>query len=194
MIAIIDYNAGNATSLQNVLAKMGESSVITARHDVIRDAERVIFPGVGEASSAMNYLKKEGLDQLIKGLKQPFLGICLGMQLMCRSSEEGQTDCLGIFETKVKLFPALDIVPHNGWNNITVGNTRIFKEVGQAPDVYFIHSYYAELCDQTIAECDYILPFSAALQKDNFYGTQFHPEKSAQTGRIILENFIKINK
>ncbi len=192
MIAIIDYNAGNATSLMNVLTRMGHVCEITADSDKINSAEKVIFPGVGEASSAMKYLKENGLDQVIINLKQPFLGICLGMQLMCKYSEEGATDCLGIFDCNVKLFPPLEIVPHNGWNNMESIESQLFADIKNVDDVYFIHSYYAEICEYTISTCDYILPFSAALQKDNFYGTQFHPEKSGLVGQIILQNFLKL--
>ncbi|MBK8354353.1 MAG: imidazole glycerol phosphate synthase subunit HisH [Saprospiraceae bacterium] len=192
MIAIIDYNAGNATSLSNVLTNMGYECEITADSDKINSAEKVVFPGVGEASSAMKYLKENGLDQVIINLKQPFLGICLGMQLMCKFSEEGATDCLGIFDCNVKLFPALDIVPHNGWNNMESIESQLFAGINNVDDVYFIHSYYAEICEYTISKCDYILPFSAALQKDNFYGTQFHPEKSGLVGQIVLKNFLKL--
>lgn len=193
MIAIIDYNAGNATSLMNVLTRMGHVCEITADSEKINSAEKVVFPGVGEASSAMKYLKENGLDQVIINLKQPFLGICLGMQLMCKFSEEGATDCLGIFDCNVKLFPALDIVPHNGWNNMESIESQLFAGINNVDDVYFIHSYYAEICEYTISKCDYILPFSAALQKDNFYGTQFHPEKSGLVGQVILQNFLKLS-
>jgi len=192
MIAIIDYNAGNATSLSNVLTKMGYLCEITNDKDKIKTAEKVIFPGVGEASTAMKFLKSKNLDELIKNLKQPFLGICLGMQLMCKYSEEGATVCLGIFDCSVRLFPANEIVPHNGWNNIYPKSPELFENIQSNQDVYFIHSYYAEQCANTAALCDYILPFSAALQKDNFYGTQFHPEKSGLVGQIILQNFLRL--
>ena len=192
MIAIIKYNGGNTASVKNALDRLGKASEITDDPETILGADRVIFPGVGEASSAMRYLRSRNLDKLIVGLRQPTLGICLGLQLMCRTSEEGATECqcLGIFDTKVKLFPPLDIVPHIGWNNPRNMRSALFDGIDPGADFYFLHSYYAEPCDETIAEGDYILPFSAALKKDNFYGVQFHPEKSAEVGAKILENFI----
>jgi glutamine amidotransferase len=190
MIAIIDYNAGNISSVQNALKRLGYESVITRDKDEILRADKVILPGVGEASTAMKYLKKYELDTFIKDIRQPFLGICLGMQLMCISSEEGKTDCLGIFNAKVKLFPPKEKVPHIGWNSLYELKGDLFKEMSAPEDVYFVHSFYAELCEETSAECNYIFPFSAALQKDNFYATQFHPEKSATVGEQILKNFL----
>ena len=192
MIAIIDYNAGNISSVQNALERLGYESVITRDKDEILRADKVILPGVGEASTAMKYLKKYELDTFIKDIKQPFLGICLGMQLMCTSSEEGTTDCLGIFNAKVKLFPPKEKVPHIGWNSLYELKGDLFKEMSAPEDVYFVHSFYAELCEETSAECNYIFPFSAALQKDNFYATQFHPEKSATVGEQILKNFLAL--
>ena len=192
MIAIIDYNAGNISSVQNALHRLGYDSIITRDKDEILNAEKVILPGVGEASSAMSHLKKYDLDEFIKELKQPFLGICLGMQLMCKHSEEGNIDCLGIFDSDVKLFPPEEKVPHMGWNDLTALKGDLFKNIKPLDDVYFVHSYYAELCNDTSAECDYILPFSAALQKDNFYATQFHPEKSADIGEQLLKNFLEL--
>ena len=192
MIAIIDYNAGNISSVQNALNRLGYDSIITRNKDEILNAEKVILPGVGEASSAMSHLKKYDLDEFIKELKQPFIGICLGMQLMCNSSEEGNTNCLGIFDTEVKLFPPEQKVPHMGWNDLTALNGDLFKNIKPLDDVYFVHSYYAELCNDTSAQCDYILPFSAALQKDNFYATQFHPEKSADVGERLLKTFLEL--
>jgi glutamine amidotransferase len=192
MIAIIDYDAGNISSVQNALNRLGYDSIITRDKDEILNAEKVILPGVGEASSAMSHLKKYDLDEFIKELKQPFLGICLGMQLMCRHSEEGHVNCLGIFDANVKLFPPEEKVPHMGWNDLTVLKGDLFKNIKPLDDVYFVHSYYAELCNDTSAECDYILPFSAALQKDNFYATQFHPEKSADVGEQLLKNFLEL--
>ncbi|MFB0937845.1 MAG: imidazole glycerol phosphate synthase subunit HisH [Urechidicola sp.] len=192
MIAIIDYNAGNISSVQNALKRLGYESVITRDKDEILRADKVILPGVGEASTAMKYLKKYELDTFIKDIKQPFLGICLGMQLMCTSSEEGKTDCLGIFNAKVKLFPPKEKVPHIGWNSLYELKGDLFKEMSAPEDVYFVHSFYAELCEETSAECNYIFPFSAALQKDNFYATQFHPEKSATVGEQILKNFLAL--
>ena len=192
MIAIIKYNAGNIQSVQNALNRLGVESVITDDKTTILNADKVIFPGVGEASSAMNYLKQRELDKVIRSIKQPFLGICLGLQLMSKNSEEGNTDCLGIFDTKVKLFPPKLKVPHIGWNNLKSSDVQLFKGIRSSEDFYFVHSYYAELCEETIAVTDYIKPISAALQKNNFYATQFHPEKSASVGEKLLKNFIEL--
>jgi glutamine amidotransferase len=192
MIAIIDYNAGNISSVQNALKRLGYESIITREKGQILSADKVILPGVGEASTAMSYLKEYGLDTFIKELKQPFLGICLGMQLMCNYSEEGETKCLGIFNSDVKLFPPEEKVPHIGWNSLVELKGDLFKNMSAPEDVYFVHSFYAELCEETSAECNYIFPFSAALEKDNFYATQFHPEKSASVGEQILKNFLKL--
>ena len=192
MIAIIKYNAGNITSAKNAIERLGFECVVTDDEQQIRSAEKVIFPGVGEASSAMNYLKERQLDKLITSLTQPVLGICLGQQLMCKFSEEGNTNCLGIFDVQVKKFPATDIVPHMGWNSLTKINSPLFKKINESNDVYFVHSYYCELSAHTTAVCDYILPFSAAMEKDNFYATQFHPEKSANIGEKILKNFLEL--
>jgi len=190
MIAIIKYNAGNICSVQNALDRLGCKSIITDDASVIQEAEKVIFPGVGEASSAMKYLKKKGLDKVILNLQQPMLGICLGLQLMCSKTEEGNTPCLGIFNTPVKRFPSSGIVPHIGWNNFKSINSPFFKTISKERDVYYVHSYYAELCSDTIAVCDYILPFSAAMKRNNFYACQFHPEKSGSVGEQILKNFL----
>lgn len=192
MIAIIKYNAGNIQSVQNALKRLGYESIITDDPTTILNSDKIIFPGVGEASSAMKYLKEKGLDKVIKSANQPFLGICLGLQLMCNKTEEGETECLGIFDTDVKLFPPKEIVPHMGWNNFDALNQNLFKDINISDDVYYVHSYYAEQCDNTVATCNYIEPFSAALQKDNFYATQFHPEKSAGTGEKILKNFLEL--
>lgn len=192
MIAIINYNAGNILSVQNALNRLGYENILTNDIDTIQNADKVIFPGVGEASSAMRYVKERQLDQVICNLAQPVLGICLGLQLMCESSEEGDTHCLGIFDAQVKRFPALDIVPHMGWNLIEGLKSELFKSISSSLDVYFVHSYYAEICSQTVATGTYITPFSAALQKDNFYAVQFHPEKSADFGEQILMNFLKL--
>lgn len=192
MIALIKYNAGNITSVKNAVERLGFECMITDNEQQIQNAEKVIFPGVGEASSAMKYLQERGMDTLIKSLTQPVLAICLGQQLMCKFSEEGNTQCLGIFDVHVKLFPATDIVPHMGWNDLRpVKKSSLFKGIPENKDVYFLHSYYCELSKYTIAECHYILPFSAAMQKDNFFATQFHPEKSAYVGEQILKNFLK---
>ena len=192
MIGIIKYNAGNIKSVQNALNRLGYESVITDDVETLLNADKVIFPGVGEASTAMNYLKEKGLDEVIQSIKQPFLGICLGLQLMCKSSEEGNTECLDIFDATVKLFPPEEKVPHMGWNNFENLQGELFEGVDINDNVYYVHSYYAESCKETVAMCDYIKPFSAALQKDNFYATQFHPEKSASIGEQILKNFLKL--
>lgn len=192
MIAIISYNAGNSKSVENAVRRLGYDCMITNDPAVIKSAHKVIFPGVGEASTAMAHLKQKGLDQLIPSLQQPVLGICLGLQLMCKFSEEGNTACLGIFNSTVKKFPAHDIVPHMGWNHLTQTKGSLFNNINNAGDVYFVHSYYAEMCEDTIATCSYILPFSAAMQKNNFYATQFHTEKSAEAGELILHNFLSL--
>jgi imidazole glycerol-phosphate synthase subunit HisH len=192
MIAIIKYNAGNIKSVQNALTRLGYNSMITEDPLELLNADKVIFPGVGEASSAMLYLKERGLDKTIISLKQPVLGICLGLQLMCRYSDEGDTKCLEIFNTDVKLFPPVDKIPHMGWNNFLTIKGDIFKGLTIEDDLYYVHSYYPEISSCTLATCDYILPFSAAMQKDNFYATQFHPEKSAETGEKILRNFLEL--
>ena len=192
MIAIIDYDAGNVKSVQNALKKLGFEAVITSDIETIKNAEKVIFPGVGEASSAMKKLKERGLDAVIPNLKQPVLGICLGMQLMCNASEEGNTKALGIFDCEVKLFPNSDIVPHMGWNNVSEMKGKLLENISDTDNFYFVHSYYAEICENTSSVCDYITPFSATLEKDNFYAAQFHPEKSGDAGFKLLENFLKI--
>lgn len=192
MIAILKYNAGNVTSVENAVQNLGYSTVVTDDFELLKSADKVIFPGVGEASSAMKYLTEKGLDKVIRELTQPVLGICLGMQLMCESSEEGDTKGLGIFDAKVLQFPPTALVPQMGWNNFTSLKGKLFDGIVLENDCYFVHSYYAEICPETIAVTDYILPFSAALQKNNFYATQFHPEKSAKIGLQILNNFLKL--
>ena len=198
MIAIVKYNAGNIGSVTNALNRLGIENKVTDDPEELKAADKVIFPGVGEAGTAMNYLRERGLDQVIKELKQPVLGICLGMQLMCNHSEEGDTVCLGIFDTDVKKFPETTgmKVPHMGWNSLNTEvvnlQSTILQGLQPVADVYYVHSYYAEVCKDTVAACDYILPFSSVLQKDNFYATQFHPEKSAGIGEQILKNFVKI--
>ena len=192
MIAIIKYNAGNISSVQNALTRLGYQSIITADKEEILSADKVIFPGVGEASSAMKYLIEKGIDQTLLKITKPMLGICLGQQLMCAYSEEGNTTCLGIFNTQVKKFPPTKIVPHMGWNSFTNVKGSLFKGLKANDDVYFVHSYYAEVNEQTTAICNYITPFSAAMQKDNFYATQFHPEKSAAIGEQLLRNFLEL--
>lgn len=195
-IVIIKYNAGNIQSVLYALERIGASAIVTDVAEDIQAADKVIFPGVGEASTAMQYLKEKELATLIPTLKQPVLGICLGMQLMCSYSEENSTTCLGIFEEQVNLFknPASSSykVPQIGWNNISQLQSVLFEGVPDDAYCYFVHSYYAAIGKHTIASTDYILPYSAALQKDNFYGVQFHPEKSAKVGEQILQNFIKL--
>ena len=192
MIAIIDYDAGNVKSVQNALKKLGFEAVITSDIETIKNADKVIFPGVGEASSAMKKLQERGLDAVIPNLKQPVLGICLGMQLMCNASEEGNTKALGIFDCEVKLFPNSDIVPHMGWNNVSEMKGKLLENISDTDNFYFVHSYYAEIGENTSSVCDYITPFSATLEKDNFYAAQFHPEKSGDAGFKLLENFLEV--
>lgn len=192
MIAIIEYNAGNATSVQHAVNRLGYPSMITNNPADIRSADKVIFPGVGEAASAMAFLRDTGLDEVITSLKQPVLGICLGQQLLCTHSEEGDTRCLGVFTAEVKKFPATDIVPHMGWNTICDLKSPLFAGIRENSHVYFVHGYYCTIIEETIAVSDYIIPFSAAIRKDNFYATQFHPEKSAGTGEQLLRNFLQL--
>ncbi len=192
VLTIIKYNAGNIQSVLFALERIGIEAEVTDDIEKIRLADKVIFPGVGEASSAMNYLKERGLDKVIKNLKQPVLGICLGMQLMCNYSEENATDCLGIFDEEVRKFRVKSSefkVPQVGWNSIYNLKTDLFKGVKENSFCYFVHSYYASVGEHTIATTNYIQPYSSALQKDNFYGVQFHPEKSAELGEQILKNF-----
>ena len=194
-VAIIKYNAGNIYSVSYALKRLGVEAIVTADPERLQKADKVIFPGVGEARTTMDYLRRHRLDVLIKELKQPLLGICLGMQLMCRHSEEGDADCLGIFDVDVKRFlpqAHTDKVPHMGWNTITALRSGLFDERQEQQFVYFVHSYYVPVNPFTAATTDYILPFSAALHKDNFYATQFHPEKSGSVGEAILHNFLKL--
>jgi glutamine amidotransferase len=191
-ISIIKYNAGNIQSVLFALERIGITATVTDDPELLRSSDKVIFPGVGEASTAMNYLKERNLDKLIISLKQPVLGICLGMQLLCNYSEENDTTCLGIFETNVKKFTSNLKVPQIGWNTITTKINPLFNEITSTPYCYFVHSYYADPCDNTIAETEYGNTFSSALAKDNFYGVQFHPEKSATTGEQILKNFLSL--
>lgn len=192
-VAIIKYNAGNIHSVDHALKRLGVSAEITDDPDRIKAAERVIFPGVGEAVSTMAYLRERELDKLIAGLTQPVLGICLGQQLMCQWSEEGDTSCIGIFDQPVKQFPAHELkVPHMGWNSLDRLSGELFPESLLGSYVYFVHSYYVPECEDSAAVCNYIVPFSAAMQKGNFYATQFHPEKSGGPGQEILSNFLKL--
>ncbi len=192
MIAIIDYNAGNTRSVKNALERLGYEAKVTSDADMISKADKVIFPGVGEAGSAMKYLRELNLDLAIKSLTQPFLGICLALQLMCLYSEEGDTTGLGIYDTEVRKFPPTSLVPHMGWNTLTDLKGPLFSGLPESSDLYFVHSYYAGLCSETAATCEYIFPFSAAMQRDNFFAVQFHPEKSADTGEHILKNFLAL--
>jgi glutamine amidotransferase len=192
-IAIVKYNAGNIGSVENAVRRMGIEPVVTDDVEKIQGADRVIFPGQGEAHSTMAYLKAHRLDEVIVGLKQPVLGICIGMQLLCRHSEEQNTDCLGVFDVDVKRFMPQrheDKVPQMGWNTIEQTKSELFKGFEKPEFVYFIHSFYVPKCDWTIATTNYTLSYSSALHKDNFYATQFHPEKSGKVGERILKNFL----
>ena len=193
-LAIIKYNAGNIQSVLNALDRLGYNAIVTDERDKILGADKVIFPGVGEASSAMKSLQDNGLDSIIKELKQPVLGICVGMQLLCQHSEENDIDCLGIVPVKVRKFQALEglKVPQVGWNNIYNLKSTLFKDIDNNSFVYNVHSYYAEDSAYTIASCDYGITYAAAVQKDNFYGVQFHTEKSARTGDKIIQNFLNL--
>ncbi|MCR4773674.1 MAG: imidazole glycerol phosphate synthase subunit HisH [Prevotella sp.] len=197
-LAIVKYNAGNIFSVVNALRRLGVEPILTDDAETLAKADKVLFPGQGEASTTMSYIREHRLDEIIMGLKQPVLGICVGQQLMCRHSEEGDTDCLGIFPVDVKRFVPQrheDKVPAMGWNMIYDAKTDLFNDIsenGSRDYVYFVHSYYVPLCDYTIAKADYIQPFSAALHKDNFYATQFHPEKSGSVGEKILRNFLDL--
>lgn len=200
MITILKYNAGNVQSVLFALQRLGVNAIVTDQHDEIRASEKVIFPGVGHASSAMDYLKSKNLDKLIQSLRQPVLGICLGMQLLGKKSEEGNSSAIGIFDVEVKRFGIersedsieLAKIPHMGWNTIHHLSSPLFKGVAENSYVYFVHGYYATIGKDTIAQTEYIQPFSAALQKNNFYGVQFHAEKSAEIGDRILSNFLQL--
>ncbi|MFI5163692.1 MAG: imidazole glycerol phosphate synthase subunit HisH [Bacteroidia bacterium] len=197
-VIVIKYNAGNVQSVLFALERIGIKGILSDDPREIISADKIIFPGVGEASSAMKYLKEKKLDSVIKNLKQPVLGICLGMQLMCKHSEEGNTDCLGIFPLEVKKFPlgkaaeGVVKVPQIGWNNILNLKGKLFEGIRENSFVYFVHSYYVETGKDSAATANYILDYCAAMQKNNFYAVQFHPEKSSDIGQIILENFLKV--
>lgn len=195
-IVIIKYNAGNIQSVKFALNRLGIEPVVSDNIAEINSADKVIFPGVGEASSAIRYLKDKQLDKIIQQLKQPVLGICLGMQLLCKHSEEGNTNCLGIFEAEIKKFDFGSNgnykVPQIGWNTIFQLKTELFNSIKEKDYMYFVHGYYANICNDTIAVTDYGTKYSSALRRNNFYGVQFHPEKSAEAGERLLENFIKM--
>lgn len=194
-IAIIKYNAGNNFSVECALRRLGYEAIVTDNPQEIVAADKVIFPGVGEARSAMQYLRDHGLDKVICGLRQPVLGICIGQQLMCRHSQEGDVDCLGIFDVDVIRFDAQESqmkIPHMGWNTISLSKESFIPKALDGKYVYYVHSYYVPVNEYTIAETDYITPYSAALNKDNFYATQFHPEKSGDIGEQILKSFIEL--
>lgn len=203
-VSIIKYNAGNVQSVLFALERIGISATVTDDKDVLTSSDKVIFPGVGEASSAIQYLKEKNLDEVIVNLKQPVLGICLGMQLMCQYSEEGNTNCLGIFDNKIKLFSSPfeggvrrtgDVkVPQIGWNTIYDLKTNLYQGIKENEYMYFVHSYYAEVSEHTIAKTNYGIEYSSSLQKNNFYAAQFHPEKSSDAGQQLLENFIQFTK
>ena len=207
-VAIVKYNAGNIYSVVNALRRLGVEPLLTDDAQQLQQADRVIFPGQGEARGAMDYLRQRGLDQVIRNLRQPVLGICIGQQLLCRHSEEGDTDCIGVFDADVKRFQPTkheDKVPCMGWNSLHFAQTSneefgmnndtacpLFDGLGQEPYVYFVHSYYVPLCQDTAAVADYILPYSAAMHRDNFYACQFHPEKSGRVGEQIISNFLEL--
>ena len=192
-VAIIKYNAGNIRSVDHALLRLGVRAVVTDDFETIGSADKVIFPGVGEAGTTMKYLEERGLDRLLKGLTQPVLGICLGQQLMCSWSEEGNTRCIGIFDEEVRRFPAGPLkVPHMGWNSLDRAGGDLFPPELEGAYVYFVHSYYVPVCEYTAAETHYMVPFSAAMQHKNFYATQFHPEKSGDKGELILSQFLQL--
>ena len=195
-VAIVKYNAGNIYSVVNALRRMGIEPLLSDDAEQLKKADRVLFPGQGEARGAMEYLKARRLDEVIRDLKQPVFGICVGQQLLCKHSEEGDVDCIGIFDAEVKRFQPKnheDKVPCMGWQNLSNLKSPLMEGLGENPYVYFVHSYYVPVCEETIATADYILPYSASMHKDNFYTCQFHPEKSGKVGEQILKNFLELN-
>lgn len=192
-VAILKYNAGNTASVANALGRLGVDALVTDKDAELRKADKVIFPGVGEASTAMEYLKVRGLDKTIRSLQQPVLGICLGMQLLCESSEENSTKCLGIVPLRVRRFPQSGLkIPHMGWNNLSDMQSRLFDGIKNGEFLYFVHGYYVELGKESVAQSSYGITFCSALESSNFYGVQFHPEKSGEIGERILQNFISL--
>lgn len=191
-LVIIDYGAGNIKSIQFAFKRLGVDAVLSNNIEEITAADKIIFPGVGAASHAMDMLKKSGLDVIIPTLKQPVLGVCLGMQLLCNSTEEGQTKGLGVFDVAIKRFPNTVKVPQMGWNTITNLKSKLFKDIKEDAFMYLVHSYYAENCAQAIATTTYGMSYASALEHDNFYGVQFHPEKSSQLGAQVLKNFLEL--
>jgi imidazole glycerol-phosphate synthase subunit HisH len=191
-IVIIKYNAGNVCSVEFGLKRLGVNAIVTDDVEEIKSADKIIFPGVGAAGFAMNYLREKNLDKLLKNCRQPFLGICLGMQLLCKYSEENDTECIGVFDESVKRFEGEIKVPQMGWNNVYDLKQPLFKSLNENEFVYFVHSYYVEKTEHSVATANYSLEYSAALQKNNFYAVQFHPEKSGKAGEKILKNFIEL--
>lgn len=192
MIAILKYNAGNVCSVAFALQRLGVEAVVTDRLDILREADKIIFPGVGAAAPAMEHLRVNGLDELIRNFQRPLLGICLGMQLMCAFSEEGDAECMNIFSQNIRRFDGVDRLQHVGWNQITKLQSSLFNSIAEDEYQYFVHGYYAEVSPETIAVANYGGRFSAALQKNNFYGVQFHPEKSGVVGQQIIQNFLSL--
>lgn len=194
-IAVVKYNAGNIYSVTNALRRLGIEPTLTDNPELLGKADKIIFPGQGNAKEAMACLRRNRLDVVLKNLRQPVLGICVGQQLLCRHSEEGDTECIGVFDAEVKKFHPLrheDKIPAMGWQEITTTENPLLANLGAHPYVYFVHSYYVPLCEHTIATAEYILPYSACMHKDNFYTCQFHPEKSGKTGELILQNFVEL--
>lgn len=192
-LVIIDYGAGNVQSVKYALDRLGYQAALSKDPEVIKKADKIIFPGVGAALPAMEALKENGIDELIPTLTQPFLGICLGMQLMCKHSEEGNVSGLGIIDAEVKKFNGTEKIPHMGWNNVSKLQSALFANFNEEQQLYFVHSYYVPLNEYTIAECEYIKTFSAAIRKNNFYACQFHPEKSGDAGEQLLKQFIELS-